>query len=239
MKLTYRDKVVLIALIAVIIAVLGAVFLIRPKYLDIKDDNAKLAEVKEKWDGISAKLEEIPGLQEHILTSYDESDKLAKDFMDVSEISTPEKLDQFMQPYVDECNLEVSLLDLGSVSTSTLSYYYLTTTPVTSTMFDAADVNGTYKAAVDAQMLESNTLAQRTQETVMRTQYGISATGKKEDLWKFMETINDLDTAVLIESVNISDYTFGKNAQPATDKSEMTLVISFYSVFEMDKPVVE
>ena len=58
-----------------------------------------------------------------------------------------------------------------------------------------------------------------------------------------MDEINSLNTAILIESVDITDYTFGEaNLEPgqvSDNKSEVTFVISLYSVFEMDEPVVD
>lgn len=249
MKLNYRDKVILLAFFSVLIVVAGIFGLIKPKNKEIDQHEAKLSAVKTEWEGISAKLDEIPGLQDAITASYNESKALAADFVDVSLISSTYKLDQFMQPNIDKINkddakLVAKSVELGSVSTTSLSYYYFTPSVLSSTMFDAADVNGNYQKDINDKMTESNALSERTAETVMKTQFGLSAEGNKEGIWAFMEKINSLDTAILIDSVSISDYTFGEDSKdvPGNEKkdtSDVTFVISLYSVFEMDEPVVK
>lgn len=239
MKLNYRDRMILIGVLAVAIILVGIFALIRPKVNDIKEDNASLETVKEDWSEIEDKINAIEPLQEAILQSYNDSQKLAGDFVDSTLIDSTYELDQFMQPYVDECNLEISVLDLGDLSTINLSYYYFEPVVLTSSMFDAADINGNYQAAISAVQEESNSLSQRTEETVMQARYGISAKGTREDIWKFMDKINELDSAILIETVNISDYTFGEDNPASDGRSDVTMIVSLYSVFEMDEPVVE
>ena len=54
-----------------------------------------------------------------------------------------------------------------------------------------------------------------------------------------MEKIDSLKTAVLIESVNIDDYTFGEDDPASDGRAVVTMIVDVYSVFEMDEPVVE
>lgn len=244
MKLNYRDSMILIGILTFIIVMLGIFLVIKPKVTDIKEDNVKLEEVKTEWQGIEKKLNEIQPLKDQINQIYKDSKALSDDFVDVSLINSPQALDKFMQPYADECNMEVKVLDAGLTATTELKYYYFKPNVLSSSMFDAADINGEFQKNVDAALTESNSLSERKAETVMKTQYGIMARGTREDIWAFMEKINSLDTTILIDSVNISDYTFGENAKNVEgvepdDRSDVTFVISLYSVFEMDEPVVE
>lgn len=244
MKLNYRDSMILIGILTFIIALLGIFLVIKPKVTDIKADNVKLEEIKAEWQGIEKKLNEIQPLKDQINQIYKDSKTLSDDFVDVSLISSPQALDKFMQPYADECNMEVKVLDVGLTATTELKYYYFKPNVLTSSMFDAADINGEFQKSVDSALTESNSLSERKAETVMKTQYGIMARGTREDIWAFMEKINSLDTTILIDSVNISDYTFGENTKNVEgvqpdDRSDVTFVISLYSVFEMDEPVVE
>lgn len=244
MKLNYRDRMILLGVIAAAIILVGVFALIRPKAQDIKKDNKRLEEVKAEWSEIETKIDRIKPLQDAILKTHQDSKKLSDDFVDVSLINSTYKLDQFMQPYVDECNLEALIVDLADTDTAPLDYYYLEPAVLTSSMLDAADINGNYQELMDKVQAESKSLSERTAETVMQTKYGIMARGTRDDIWKFMKTINSLDTAILINSVNIEDYTFGENAQLAEGevsdgKSNVTFVITLYSVFPMDEPVVE
>lgn len=243
MKLSYRDKMLLLGVAAVAIILLGIFLLIKPRITEIQDNNKTLTEVKATWKEKEDKIEQIPGLQEAIVATYKEAKNLSDDFTDLSLVETQYKLDKFMQENLDECNIEVKSLDLGAPSVSEIGYYYFTPSVVTSSMFDAADVNGNYSAAVNEAKKESDSLSQRTKESVVRTQYGVAGFAGKEDIWAFMEKINSLDTTIIIDSVSISDYTFGEEAHKedptVEEKSDVTFVISIYSVFPMDEPVVE
>lgn len=245
MKMTQRDKMILLVFLSILVVVGGIFGLIKPKMKDIDTHEGELAKVKADWEAIEVKLNEIQPLKDGIDKTYKDSKALSDKFVDVSTINTSYKLDQFMQPYVDECNLEVNTVELGATGTKDLGYYYFTPSVLSSSMFDAADINGKYQNDINNQMAESNALSARTAETVILTQYGVSAKGTREDIWKFMEKINSLNTTILIDSVNIADYTFGEEKAklegvPVDEHtSEVTFVISLYSVFEMDEPVVD
>lgn len=254
MKLNYRDNVILLVLLSIIIVVAGIFGLIKPKNEDIKTDEAKLKTVKADWAAMDDKIKAIPGITEDIEDDHEEYAKLASDFVDRELISSlyeddTYKLDQFMQPHIDACNtdgakLEAKSVEVGKMSTATLSYYYFRPNVLTSTMFDAADINGNYQKEIDEVMEESNALSQRTEETVLRTQFGLAAEANKQGVWAFMEKINSLNTAILIDSVNIADYSFGEDkeleeGETPKDTSDVTFVVSLYSVFDMDEPIVE
>lgn len=257
MKLTYRDKMLLLGVLAAAIILLGIFLGIKPKTEEIKEDNATLAQVEETWQGIDAKIQQIGGLQDDIKTSYTDSAKLSDDFVDLSvfginytggkvEKSNGKEqymLDEYMQSALDECKIEVKSLDLGEPTVTELGYYYFTPSVLTSSMFDAADINGEYATAINEARAESDALTARTREAVVRTQYGVMGYAGKEDIWAFMEKIDSLDTTIVIDSVSIADYTFGEEARKtdptAEEKSDVTFIISIYSVFPMDEPVVE
>lgn len=242
MKLSARDLNILYGLLAVVIILLGIFLLIKPKAEEIKADDATLVTVKEEWDAIEVKKNAIEPLQKKIKDVYTDSKKISDGFIDVEKINYTYKLDQFLQPYLDQCNMVASSVELAEVGTSTLDYYYFTPVPLTSSMFDAADVNGENQAGIDAILEESNAISARTAETVISTRYGLAARGSREEIWSFMQAINDMKTTILIDSVDISDYTFGEDTPAGEEndgKSDVTFTISLYSVFEMDEPVVE
>ena len=239
MKLNYRDRMILLGVIAVAIILIGIFALIRPKINDIKSDNAKLDEVKAQWSEIESKINEIEPLQKSIKDTYSDSIKICGNFVEKEKVDSTTKLDKMMQAYIDECNLEIQTLDLAEQSISQLNYYYYTPPVLTSTMFDAADVNGNFAAERALERAESTALSERTAESVIVARYGFTAKGNKEDIWSFMEKIDSLKTAVLIESVNIDDYTFGEDDPASDGRAVVTMIVDVYSVFEMDEPVVE
>ncbi len=76
MKLNYRERMILLGVIAVAIILIGIFALIRPKINDIKSDNAKLDEVKAQWSEIESKINEIEPLQKSIKDTYSDSIKI-------------------------------------------------------------------------------------------------------------------------------------------------------------------
>ena len=160
MKLNYRDSMILLGVLSVAIILIGVFLFIKPKIKEIKTDKETLAAEQANWDAIQVKLDEIGPLQDAIKEGHAKATQLAGDFVDVSKVDQTFELDQFMQPYVDECQLEASVVDLASTATKTLPYYYFTPSVITSSMFDAADINGNYAANIAESQTESNALSQ-------------------------------------------------------------------------------
>lgn len=252
MKLTYRDRIILLVLIAAVILIGGFFGLIKPRYNDIKENKQALTAAEEEWNGLDAKIQQIPGMKDKITEIYNASTKLSDDFQ--KEYKETEDLDKYMQKIVDECKLKISNLEVGAAGDTTLEYYYYTPVIPTTAIFDLADINGNYAKEVNKKLEESNALSQRTAENLLMQQYGISFKSTQENLWKFMDEI-DKEKSMVIESVNIADTDFGVNPETGeliegvetqTDStgktvgvSQVTLIVDIYSVYELDKPVLE
>ena len=120
----------------------------------------------------------------------------------------------------------------------------------------AVNFNGTYTAAENEKLVESVAAAQRTSETVMEGQYGFTATGTKTDIWNYLSDITGSGKTILINSVELQkvekegdeaanaqiddDDLLGKlTGWPGSTEYEATIVITLYSVYDMEEPVVE
>lgn len=253
MKLTYRDRVILLVVIALVILVGGFALLIKPRYDDIQKNKKTLDTVQAEWDGYDAKIQEIPQLRDKITEVYNDSKALSDDFY--TEYMQPHELDQFMQEIVDKCNLRIAGLEVGTASNASFEYYYHTPTIPAVAIFDLADINGEYSLELAKTLEESAVISARNVEEVLVQQYGISFKSTKENLYKFMEEINKLDKSIVIQSVNITDTNYGTNPvtgellptaetqKDSTGKdvgvSAATIVVNVYSVYELDEPVLE
>lgn len=244
MKLNYRERIILGALLALII-ILGGVFgLIRPKAQDIKDDKATLAAKQQEKDEVQKKIDEIEPLKKDIDSIYKKTTDMVDDFYDYNEIYTPEAVDQLMQEYADQCEVKVSTLNVGQLTSGTIDYYYFTSETVSDDLFSSADINGDQQKLREKDDAESISLKQRDKGEAMSTQYGISVKGTKENIWKYMDAIKGIDDSVIINSVAIKDYTFGEGLSDEEkaalgddkDKTEVQFVLTLYSVYDMAKP---
>ena len=211
MKLNYREKIILGALLALIIVLAGVFGLIKPKANEIKEDKATLSAKEKEKKEIEDKIAEIEPLKKDIDSMYKETTDMVDDFYDYNEIYKPEAVDQLMQEYADQCNIKVSALNVGELSNATMDYYFFTPTTLAEEMFTSADINGDQQKLREQDEAESTSLTQREKSQGMSVQYAVSAKGKKEDIWAYMDAIKGIDDAVIINSVTIGDYTFGED----------------------------
>lgn len=260
MKLTYRDRIILLIVLSIAILAVGFFAFIKPRINDIKESDARLTTVKSNWEAIEKEINKIPGLQKKINETYEESKNLSKNFVPMKDEAF--QLDQYMQKYADECNVIIQAMEASDPQETSLDYYYMNVPFLKGSMFETADINGKYTAEYIEKNQNNLMLAERNVETVIGQQYGIVVRGSKEEIWNYLKKIADINEAVIITSVDIEDYYFGMNPNdpreitwsepndkgvktptnsltPDEGYSRCTIQIELYSVYEMDKPVVE
>lgn len=258
MEMSYRDKMIALGLLIVIILAVGFFALIKPKYEKWQSHKATYQTTKETWDGIDMKIQAIDPLKTSITNDYNEAQKEAAIFINTAfasanETFTNEKtsyeMDQYLQAAIDECKLEVTAMDIPAVSAETMEYYYYTPDVLTYSLLEAADVNGEYAKMVALKMAESIILPERETVQLMTETITLTVDGTKENLMLFLDKIKEDNNAVLVNSVSISDYQFlggleiGPDGEPiitpgAEGTSSMTLAISFYNAKEIDEPIL-
>lgn len=254
MKLTYRDKVILGIVLAIAIFVAGYFALIKPKNETIKNDNDKLSSLEETEKDYKKKIEQIEPLKKTINDTVAETNKITEKFVDRKKIENPVLLDQFMQHFANENNIYLKTLAAGDMADSSLAFYYIDGRDIGSGLRSLADINGDYQKEVDKANAEATAIKQRESSPVLITQYGITAEGKKEDLWKLMDAIEKYDDTLLINSVSFSrlakkDEKEGSNENKSEeeehkriepeDEVSISMVISLYSVYDLQQVNVD
>ena len=246
MKLNNREKVILGVVLAIAIVLIALLGFVKPKIAKIKADKVVLEQKQEEERDIRAKIDMIPKLITRINETYEETKKLSDDFVEINSIANTYDLDQLLQSYAEENEVKVMQLSAGEVGDETLDYYYLESKELAKDFFNSADLNGGYTAMREKQNAEENALKDRDTETVLSADYAIKVIGKKENIWKYMQAIADQDQTIIINSVQISDYTFqgdedekGRITPKENGESEVTFNLTLYSVYEMEKPNTE
>ena len=119
MKLTYRDKVVLITLVVILVWVLGVMFFIKPKFEDLdranKDYDTAVTELEDK----KALIKADEGLEDRVKEAYQESIKVAENFYDKM---TSDEVSTQMDNLLDEDGITNDSLSISQYSQATLSY---------------------------------------------------------------------------------------------------------------------
>lgn len=262
MKLTYRDKIIAAVLIFIVVLLVGIFAPIKTTSKQIKADKATLAEKEAIKKDYEDKIAEIPKLKESIKTTYSKTTDITKMFVPVDEVLDSQTVDKYMQKFADDNHVMIQSLQVNAAGTGSLDYYYTAASDQYAEVRNAADVNGTLQEEFNEANMESTVLSQRAKETVMRTQYGMTVTGTRKNIWNYLKAIKDYDKAILINSVNIADYSFGEDAaeaanvslpdspegevvevqvgeQKISNTSTVNLVITLFSVYEMEEPNVE
>lgn len=245
MKLNYRDKVILGVLLALVLLIAGFFLLIKPKNEEIKSDKASLADLQKQRDEVDGKIAEIPGIKDDITKAYNDASALAGDFVDYNSIYNARKVDQYMQKFAEDNEVKVSTLAAGDLSTGTLDYYYFTPTIVGEDILTQSDINGSQQKLINEEKAESDSLSERTAETVLQAQYTINVSGEQENIWNYMKALEEQKETIIINSVGLTDIEIKerKDAQPTNEEEDKTptatFTITLYSVYEMDAPNLE
>lgn len=213
MKLNYRDKVLLGVGLAIFILIIGFIFLIKPKNEEIKEDEKALTAAQEEQADLEARIAKIEPLKTSIDDVYNETSKLTADFVPMSDVNESQKLEQYMQHLAEEAGVRIDELNVSYPKEQELGYYYLEYEDLVSDMRNSADLNGGYAEAYDETFAEQNALSERNVETLIQTQYGIKVTGTREAVWNYMKAVQELKKTLLINEVDIEDYSFGADRQ--------------------------
>lgn len=263
MKLTYRDKVILAIFLAALILIAGFVALIKPKRAAIADNKDKLTVVEDEKTQIENRIATIKPLQDDIEEVHKKAEDRGKIFVTKTDIDQTTLLDKFMQEFANKCEVRITELRVDDIAAGALSYYYKPYSEVATALRESADINGSLLDQVNAEREESDLIAGRAVETVMSTRYGISITGTKENVWKYLDEIYNYDEAVIVSAFGFersakNDEENQQGQQPAAaaanqaqndekkaQKIDMDtiidadLVIQLYSIYNMPKPDVE
>lgn len=217
-EMSYRDKMIILIITVVIILAVGFFALIRPKYNTLVADRNTYETTKTEWEGLEAKINQIPVLKEAITTSYNDSKKIAEMF--VNEAFQPVNdtfdntkanlvLDQYIQPAIDESELKVTEFDVDGIETEDLEYYYYTPDVVTYSLLESADINGNYAKEVEELLKLDTVLKEKELAEIMTNTVTFTVVGKKENLMTFLTKMTEDENAVRVTKVDIKDYTFG------------------------------
>lgn len=232
-EMSYRDKMIILIISIIIILVAGFFVLIRPTYQKLVDDTTTYESTKTEWDGIQQKLDAIPTLKETITTAYNDASKDASIFVneafgDYKDTLQTERIsylvDQHIQPAIDESNLTVAEMAIGTAGSTNLEYYYYTPNVLTYALIEAADINGNYaKKATDA-LATSALLEERTATELLAQNVDINVVGNRENLMSFLEAIKNDKNAIQVNLVKIADYTFTSGLEEGAQEPQVVEV---------------
>ena len=246
MKLNYRDRIIIGVLLALVVILGGFFLFIKPKNEEIKKNKVELSKLEESRAEVEAKIAEIPGIKEDITVAYDNGIKFTETFVDIENYEDTRKFDQYMQKLAEDNKVTITSLSVSDIGVSSIGYYYFVPPVVAESFRLQFDINGELKKEISELRKESNALATRTAENIMKADYVITVTGEeKEDIWNYMKAVEEQKETIIIDSVSLTniDIKEKKDSQQNQGEEEKlptaTFVISLYSVVEMSEPDME
>ncbi len=238
MKLNYRDRVLLMVALVIIILVAGIFALIKPKAEEISSNQKKLEQKEKEWAELEAEIAQIPDIQARITEKHGEAVELAEYFLEYEVIDNSYELEQFLQPYLDKDGLDVNVsMNITEPKAEVLNYYYYTPNVVTYSIYEHADFDGSLALEMEKKLEESLDLSARTSQQVAASTVTFTCKGSKDELKAFLKDIKDLDTTINVTAVQIGDYTFNEDMTPEEEAhstiekgdASMTVTVYFYS----------
>ncbi|MBR5682468.1 MAG: hypothetical protein IKW96_04180 [Ruminococcus sp.] len=263
MKLTYRDKIIAAIILAIAILALGFFALIRPVINNKKENEDKLVVLEKEKAKIEAEIAEIPGLKKDILSTHESTNELTKIFVPVENVENPVVVDKYMQDLAVKSKVKLQSVKVDSASVKEIKYYYFDQDDKYKDARKGADVNGNLQAIEDTIHADRVALKDRPVTKILQTDYAVTAYGTKKNIWDYLEAIKQFDKSITVKSVKLGDYSFGKNdakkanveAPDPMDEEERKIdiggdktisnatpaqiIITLYSVYEMDTPNVD
>lgn len=119
MKLTYRDKVILIGLAVIAVWAIGIMYFIRPKFNDLDTANKDYDQVVVTRDKKAAEVEADKNLKEEVNAAFDEVQNIAGNFYRTKK---SHEVSELVDNMLDEFNIVNTDLMISSYSSVTLAY---------------------------------------------------------------------------------------------------------------------
>jgi hypothetical protein len=263
MKLNYRDKIIAAVVLAFAVLLLGFFALVRPKYNTIQDNEVKLSQKEKEKADIEKMISEIPGLKKDITNTYSETNKKTEIFVAVDDVENPVAVDEYLQKLADDNKVRIDSLQVKAAAVEDIPFYFYKKEDNLADARKSADINGRLQEQFNKTYAESVSLSGATNEKVLKTDYGVQIYGTKKHIWNYLKAIKEFDKAITVKSVSMTDPSFGRNTvkdagmgdwdgpnsedeqtiqvgdKTITNTQSAQIVITLYSVYEMDEPNVD
>lgn len=233
MKFGYRDRVILLVAVVLIIFGIGIFVFIKPKWEKLNKNQKAFEDLDNQWTTKLAEFDRIPGRQEQIIEKYEAAGEIADKFTDEKDaIGFDEYLrDTFIntdQHIEDEVKL-VGSLSVADEGTASLAYNYMTPSILTYPLYEYADLDGSLAAATAEKLHDSTVLSAHPAQTVGSNSTTLVLDINREDAFALIDTIKkyaiDHKDAMIINSVSFSEYDFNENIEEATAQTQTVTVV--------------
>ena len=215
MKLNYRERIILIIAIVVVIFGVGIFVFIKPKYERMKSNKEQFEKLDKEWKTQLTKFQDIPERQNIVRETYQKGLDISKHFTDEM---TSVEMDEYIQSLL---NTEENIKNKASVrqsnnvtdeQTTSIGYFFYTPNIVTYPLYEAADLNGSLAQEAADKLKEANILAARKSQTISDGEQSFTIRIKYQDLMTFLDKViseaKSRDDSMLITGIKVENADF-------------------------------
>ena len=138
MKLTYRDKVIFLTVVAIIVLVLGFVIFIKPKYVESTQTKQQVIETRERKQEVQDKIDTLEEREKQLMDLVDEVREYEELYFDEQETY---QVDQFVFPLADEAGFKMKSVELEQPTAEEFAKYAYAENIVAYPLLEYSDIN--------------------------------------------------------------------------------------------------
>ena len=239
MKLSYRDKVIFIAVVVIAVLMIGFFFFVKAKISESQDIKNSLEQKEQEQAEINAKIETLPQLKKQLEDSIKEVDDMQKNFVDEQDAY---EADQYIYEMLAETGIQFRAMSLTGELEGELAQYYYEKNATAYDLKINADLSGdslpqevydkyygTYPAAAEAVVVAVD-------EITLNFGVEVSTEGfiDWEPIFKVMDTISLSDKTIYLKSLSAGNVSEGDEERGIDPSAEIEVVIDVFSIQHMD-----
>ena len=201
MKLTYRDKILLIVIALIVIWAAGIALVVKPKIDDVSAAQTELETVQANYEKAQQDLVAAEGVKTQCNELLKQAQEYAGNFYSVPKSFEAEEI--LLTLLQNDSNpIDIKNMSITGPSAAALTPYTVQSTEVTIPIIDAADIGGTN------QQVQNNVNAAVSSQTVGCYTYTVSYTANRDDLLSFIDKIpsSNNKASLVVTSLSIDDY---------------------------------
>ena len=240
-NLSYRDRIIIMVVLIIMIIVMGIFLLIKPKIKTIAESQVDYIAAVSQKNEYDSMIGQIDSIDKRVKTKYDEAVEMAEKFQGEK---CSYEADQFIQPVLDSNNIIVSKLSVAYpqqiVSMTPYkaekyeTFYNIKMYAAFSDILNAAGSadgsdtgsTGTQNNAAGSTSAGSTGTTENVDgsayENVTLETLTIEFSSSKSEIMNFLETLKAMDSSIEVNNLSFDDYQFPE------DKTTGSVEISVY-----------
>ena len=228
LKLSYRDKVIFIVVMVILVLVGGFFLLIKPKFQDVERAQRNLETKQQEKMDIDAKISTLPGLIQSMKDA-------ATSIKEKQEIFLPEGMpyenENYVREFLNELNIEINSMTTSYTKAAGISRYVVNKEHIL-----------TYKNKMNADIYEElpeevyNKYNGVKRESYPSATIGVtnmtvtfSSPVNSQDVYEVIDRIADDEKTIILNTVSTDVVTSGES-----EKVETSVNLTLYSIYPLN-----